>query len=262
MASMSGIPKGTPKPFTGLIPNDACYAFAQIVVKDIEFDALGRYGFVSEGVNFVDSVLLDEIRHHVRCSIEIVNGYYFNEGFNSKICSFAQLLYQMRSLDLFNKLGKNMLSALYGKSLQSCQQFKIKMVPRSKVNEYLAEFGNYVYEITRAGGDMLTVKLLRSIDVNYNIPQFGSYVLSESRARMNRVITFCNVHEIPIYSIKTDSFTLPSKDVEKLTTLIPIGVGLGEFRREYEAKYVKYVSAGSYKAELTDGTTRVRGQVE
>ena len=51
--------------------------------------------------------------------------------------------------------------------------------------------------------------------MNFNLPQFGVQVLSESRKRMNAIVDFCNNSNIPIYSIKTDSFVIDSSNVNK-----------------------------------------------
>ena len=262
MNTMQGIPKGMPKQFYKVIPSDACYAFIQLNISNIRNDKLGRYGFIQEGVNFVDSVLYDEIVKYVDCDIEIINGYYFYEGFNDKINSFARKLYDLRSIDLLNKLGKNMLSSLYGKSLQSAEQFRIKQVPRAELNEFIAENGNYIYQLTKnKKGNVFTAQLLKSINLNFNIPQFGVQVLSESRKRMNEIINYCNEQDINIYSIKTDSFVIDSDKVKTFEQKYKLGKELGEFKLEYEAKHVKYTSASCYRAELIDGSIRMRGNV-
>ena len=263
MASMDGLPRGFPKPFYGKIPDEACYAFVQCNINNIEHDSLGRYRFVQEGINFVDSVLLDEIKRYAKCDIEIINGYYFNEGVNEKINKFSKTLYELRSIEGFNKLGKNMLSSLYGKSLQSSEQFKVRYIPASKIVEFIAENGNFIFDMTKSKrSKVYTVRLLKSLSMSYNLPVFGVQVLSESRRRMNEVINYCNKHDIPIYSIKTDSFVIPKDKVNEFEKKYKIGQGLGEFKKEFEANHVKFTSSSCYRAELIDGSIRMRGKVE
>ena len=263
MATMHGIAQGRPKPFYKKIPEDTCYAFIQLNVTNIKHDKLGRYGFISEGVNFVDSVLFDEIKRYVDCDIEIINGYYFNKGFNNKINSFSKLLYDLRSIELLNKLGKNMLSSLYGKSLQNSQQFNIRLVPASKIVEFIAENGNFIFDMNKSKRTKVyTVRLLKSSYISFNLPQFGACVLSESRKRINEIIDFCNKEDITIYSIKTDSFVINSDDIKKFEQKYKIGRELGEFKIEYEATHVKYTSYSCYRAELIDGSIRMRGNVK
>lgn len=263
MSMIKGIPKGTPKPFYDALPEKYCYAFIQANISNIRSDKLDRYGFIHEGINFIDSILYDEIIKYVDCDIDIINGYYFDEGFNNKINSFAQKLYQLRSIDLMNKLGKNMLSSLYGKSLQNAEQYKIKQVPKHEINEFIATNGNYILEMNKSKKkDVYIVKLLKSINLNFNLPQFGVQVLSESRRRMNEIINYCNNHDIKIYSIKTDSFVIPSDKVNVFEQKYNLGKELGEFKIEYEAKRIKFTSASCYRAELIDGNIRMRGKVE
>ena len=263
MSSMRGIPKGKPKPFYKKIPDDSCYAFIQCEIKNIKHDRLGRYGFIKEGIQFIDSVLFEEIHRYVDCDIEIINGYYFNEGFNDKINSFSRVLYELRSIDKLNKLGKNMLSSLYGKSLQSSQQYNIKLVPASKIVEVIAENGNFIYDMTKSKrSGVYTVRLLKSINLNFNLPQFGVYVLSESRRRINEIINYCNEHDISIYSIKTDSIVINSDRIDEFVQKYKIGNELGQFKEEFVAKHVKYTSNTTYRAELIDGSIRTRGNVK
>lgn len=263
MAVMRGIPKGAPKPFYDKIPDDSNYAFIQVNISNIKNDKLGRYGFIHEGVNFIDSVLYNELLKYVDCDIKIINGYYFNEGFNDKINLLSKILYQLRSDEKLNKLGKNLLSSLYGKSLQNSQQFIIRFVQREKLNEFIATHGNFIYEMTKnKKNDIYTVKLLKSLNLNYNLPHFGVQVLSESRKRMNDIINYCHEQEISIYAIKTDSFVIPNDRLKDFEQKYKLGHELGMFKIEYEAEHVKFTSKTTYKAILTDGTIRTRGKVE
>ena len=262
MASMRGIPKGTPKPFYDKIPDDSNYAFIQVNISNIKNDKLGRYGFIHEGINFIDSVLYDELLKYVECEIKVINGYYFNEGFNNKINSFSKILYQLRQDEKLNKMGKNLLSSLYGKSLQNAQQFTIRFVQREKLNEFIATHGNFIFEMTKnKKKGIYTVKLLKSLNLNYNLPQFGVQVLSESRKRMNDIINYCNEKNISIYAIKTDSFVIPNERLNDFEQKYKLGHELGMFKVEYEAKLIKYTSASCYKADLIDGSVRMRGKV-
>ena len=259
MTQMNGIPKGKPKPFYKHIPDNACYYWVQVNIKNISSDKLGRYGFVNEGINFVDSITLNEIKKYVKCDIEIINGYYFDEGFNDNLKHVVHSIFDLRKVDELNKMGKNMLSSLYGKSLQNAQQFKIKMVHKNEMNKFIGQNGNYIYTITKNKNDMYTVKLLKSLNLNFNIPQFGVSVLSESRKRLNDVIYKCSTLNIPIYAIKTDSIVVDNDKVDILP--ITIGNELGQFKIEYIAKNIKFTSPKCYKAILNDDSIRTRGKV-
>ena len=135
--------------------------------------------------------MLEEIQKYAECDIDIINGYYWNQGFNNKINEFAELLYDLRKIDGLNKFGKNMLSCLYGKTLQSAAKYKVVTVPKNKISDYIAENGNYIYELIKKP-HCYVVKLMQSFNMNFNLPQFGVQVLSESRRRMNAIVDFCN----------------------------------------------------------------------
>jgi len=263
MRDIPGLPKGKPKPFYNIVPPDSCYSFLQVNISNITEDKLGRFTFLHEGINFIDSILLEEIRKYITCDIEIINGYYYNEGFNPRIKQLSQKLYQLRSIEGLNKFGKNLLSSLYGKSLQSSQNFKIKYIPGYELNNFIALNGNYIYQISKNNRTRIyTVQMLKSINLNFNIPCFGVAVLSESRRRLNNIINYCNSNDIPIYAIKTDSFVIPTKDIDKITVINKIGSELGDFKIEYQAKHIKFTSSSCYRAELIDGSIRTRGNVQ
>ena len=146
--------------------------------------------------------------------------------------------------------------------MQNSQQFVIRFIPREKLNEFIAVNGNFIFEMTKnKKKGVYTVKLLKSITLNYNVPQFGVQVLSESRKRMNEIINYCHDNNISIYSIKTDSFVIPSKCVKLFEQKYKLGHELGEFKIEYDAKHIKYTSNTTYKAILKDGSIRKRGNV-
>ena len=260
MYRMQGIPRGKPHPFYQSIPHDACYALIQCNITNIGRDELGRFTFVKQGINFIDSVLLEELKKYVTCTIDIINGYYYNEGFNNKINDFAKQLYQLRSIPQLNKFGKNMLSCLYGKCLQSSAQYKTIIVSKTQIHDYMIHNGNFIYEIIKKPTNYI-VKLMHSVNLNFNLPTFGVQVLSESRKRMNDIIHYCNTNHINIYSIKTDSFTIDNEDVNKFAQKYVIGHELGNFKIEYIANRIKFTSRTCYKAELNDGSTRTRGKV-
>ena len=152
-----------------------------------------------------------------------------------------------------------MLSSLYGKSLQNAQQYRIKLIHKSNLPQFISQNGNYIHTITKNKNDMYTVKLLKSLNLNFNIPQFGISVLSESRKRLNDVIYKCSTLNIPIYAIKTDSIVVDNDKVDILP--ITIGNKLGQFKIEYIAKNIKFTSPKCYKAILNDDSIRTRGKV-
>ena len=260
MNQMQGIPIGKPKVFYNEIPNDSCYSLIQCKISNIRNDKLGKFTFINDGINFIDSILLEEIHKYIDCDIEIINGYYWNEGFNNRINEFSQLLYNLRSIEGLNKFGKNLLSSLYGKSLQSNVIYKNVIVQKSEIGKYIAENGNFIYEIINKKNHY-EVKIIKCINISYSIPTFGIMVLSESRKRLNNIINYCNENSINIYSIKTDSFVIDDENVDKFTEVFPIGDKLGELKIEYSAKYIKFTSNTTYKAILKDGKIRMRGVV-
>ena len=106
--------------------------------------------------------------------------------FKHRCNSFSKILYNLRSIEFMNKLGKNMLSSLYGKSLQNAEQFKIKSVPKSEINEFIAENGR----------DELTLYLMRDKATAYLQELADKASLSSAPADTNEVVSGDEVTEI------------------------------------------------------------------
>lgn len=258
--NMKGIAKGKPIPFYGYEPI-GCYYFAHIIISNLQCKHNNDYySIVKNGDMYVDSIFVDMIREHYNCDIQFIKGYYFNEGYNDNIHKFVRNIYNLRTNPLLYKPAKNMLSSLYGKSLQSSQQYKIKTVNKNDLTDIIRTYGNYIEEITKNKNNKYTVKIMKSFNVSASLPQLGVAVLSQSKISLYDIIYRAIDNNIPVYSVHTDSIVLPSKNIKTLN--VPIDTTLGHYKIEYTAKHIKFTSPKCYKAILTDNSIRMRGKVE
>ncbi len=245
MYVMSGVPKGKPK----IIQKDEDIMkydtfFIEINITDIQCKSKAPYKFgqvfkrndkgskifVNEPVSsfYIDKVGLVDLLEFYDIKYELIRGYYFDEGFNSKINTFIEGLFNLR---LKYKKAKNplqntiklLLNSIYGKSILKAMKTETKSVPRDKILKYIWRNYNYITQIYDDPTiEKLYVKKLKPINKHFNLPQFGAGVLSWSKHLMNRVMNTAEQNGIPIFYQDTDSMHLFEKDVPKVAEIFKV----------------------------------------
>ena len=261
---MNGIPKGTPK----ILSKEQCLKLSQdanalgfddyfVQIKVTEITAkltpksngdarTYRFPMLShceKGIKtYIDlptestfqckRSLLDLIEFY-DIKYEVINGYYFDEGFNSKIGEVTNILYDQRKLcKAYEKLNglkammsecyKLIMSSSYGKSVLKPIKTNSQMLDRgeqdSKMNDYLYRNFQIVNEIrTCVDSRKMFVKTAKPIVNHFNLPQFGVNVYAWSKRHMNCLMCLADQLSIKIFYQDTDSMILEDRDIAKLT---------------------------------------------
>ncbi len=190
-----------------------------------------------EGEIIIDSITLqDYIKfHHIE--YEILDGVYWNEGYNKKMGEVVQELFEERLKKkkshkaLANTL-KMMLNSAYGKTIMKKCNVKTVIIPaeKNKLNKKTGiwetvsnkHFESYIYN------NFNTIKSYRKMndrnyiieticpDRTYNRGHIGSAILSMSKRIMNEVFDIANTNQLPIYYTDTDSLHCNLEDVKTL----------------------------------------------
>ena len=255
MYVMDGVPKGIPK----IIPSDILreelmsldtffieinitkiqcksptpYKFGQVFRRN---DA-GSKIFDNNPIDhfYIDKVGLLDLMEFYDIEFELIRGYYFDQGFNTKINVFIEGLFNLR---LKYKKEKNplqstiklLLNSIYGKSILKAMKTETKSVPRDEIFKYIWRNYNYISEIIDEPTiDKMYVKRIKPINKHFNLPQFGATVLSWSKHLMNRVMGSAEQAGIPIFYQDTDSMHLFEKDVPKVASI---------FKSKYQQKLI------------------------
>ena len=138
MNRMQGYLKWTPKVLTNLtydfLKNQDGY-FVQIIIKKVnkhrEFPLLSKYSdngvriFSNEVVGetiYIDKTGLEDAIHFQEIEFDIIDGYYFNEGYNNTINTVISHLYSKRKELKKNKnpaqiVIKELMNSMYGKTI-------------------------------------------------------------------------------------------------------------------------------------------------
>jgi hypothetical protein len=262
MYIMDGIPKGRPKVIERRMDiwkfdqffveidikklKGKCeYAFGQVYNKNDKGSKM--FGNDTRQHFYVDKRGLKDLIEYYDIEYDVLRGYYFDEGFNTKIRTFIKKLFDLRVSykkegNPLEKTIKLLLNSIYGKSILKSVPTEIKVVQKADLNKVLIRYYNYIESINGSDSmDQVYCKVIKPINHHFNLPQFGASVLSWSKHLMNRVMCLAEQNRIPIYYQDTDSMHLLEEDVPKLAKLFKeryhsnlIGSGLTQFHTDFD----------------------------
>jgi hypothetical protein len=273
MKRMKGFMKGQPKP---LIPEQinkqfldgTDYYFVSVrinkVNKHLDFPLLrkitdeGKKTFTNEMegeiVYLGKTALEDAIKYH-NIEYEIINGYYFNEGFNTSINSIITEIFNRRATlkredNPAQLIFKLLMNASYGKLLQKAPDTKTKIMDDkdNDIKVYLSRNHATIKSITRIDPPSNTlynfkgkcrIDSITAQSTHYNKIHLGIVILDETKRIMSEVMTTAQDENIPIYYQDTDSMMLHDADIPKLEEVFMakygrklVGKDLGQFNSD------------------------------
>ena len=201
---------------------------------------------------YVDNIALEDLLQFQDVEYEVVQGYYFNEGFNNKINTVMKYLFNERNK--FKKEGnpaqmifKEIMNSSYGKTILKPIDHEIKIFnTSSEFITYFRRHYNFIKEYVVISGDPKTeycqrkVTVIKPIDIHKNIPHAGVQILSMSKRIMNEVMCLAEDNDINIYYQDTDSMHIEHHRVNDLADLFRekynrelIGKDLGQFHSDF-----------------------------
>ena len=242
MSIMPGIPIGKPKVIKDLrrekvMSYDDFYV--EIDIKKIQAKGVDKYRFplvftnidgtkmfLDMAINsfYVDKRGLMDLEQFYDIEYVIKRGYYFDEGFNTKITELIKILFELRAK--YKKEGnplqetiKLLLNSIYGKSILKPIKTDTKVVDPNKLEHFINLNYNFIKEIHEIPGNKKVkayAKMIKPINQHFNVPQFGVGVLSWSKHIMNEVMCLANQKGLEVYYQDTDSLHIKEEDVPKL----------------------------------------------
>lgn len=268
MHIMNGIPKGIPK----VIPNEECVNkdifkydtfFVEINIKSLKCKSQKPYKFGqvfhkndagskiydNTPINnfYIDKRALEDLLEYYYIEYEIIRGYYFNDGFNTKINAFIKKLFDLR-VEYKNEGNplqttiKLLLNSIYGKSILKPIEIETKCINKEDLDKFIIRNYNFITQINeKSNVDKCYCKIIKPINDHYNLPQFGATVLSWSKHLMNKVISLSEQNNIEIFYQDTDSIHVLEQDVPKISELFKqkyaktlIGSQLTQFHNDFD----------------------------
>jgi hypothetical protein len=263
MARLDGFLKGKPKVITNLDYNWLSNQDGYFV--DIKINKIGikrNFSLMSEkndqGIRIfnndmenkkirVDKIALEDLIKFQKIEFEIIRGYYFNEGFNTKINNTIKYLFSERSRykDMKNPIEtiyKLIMNSAYGKTIMKEIDTEDHFINSKKnYDVFLMRNYNCIKDLQIINENKYIVSTYKDISVHKNIPQVGVSVLSMSKRLMNEVMCLAEDEGLKIYYQDTDSMHIDDKDIniledkfKKLYNRELIGKDMGQFHSDFE----------------------------
>ena len=277
MKRMKGFMKGQPKPLISEQTNKSFldttdYYFVSVRIKKVnkhlDFPLLrkitdeGKKTFTNdmEGeVVYLGKTALEDAIKYQNIEYEIINGYYFNEGFNTSINSIITEIFERRATlkregNPAELIFKLLMNASYGKLLQKAPDTKTKLMDDvdNKIKVYLSRNHATIKQISYIEPPVNTsynfkrkcrIDSLTAQSTHHNKVHLGIVILDETKRIMSEVMATAQDENIPIYYQDTDSMMLHDDDIPRLEEVFMnkfgrklVGKDLGQFSSDLKAE--------------------------
>ncbi|DBA02848.1 TPA: hypothetical protein N0F65_006638 [Lagenidium giganteum] len=245
MSELKGYVKGKAKLFKGEIPSDADYYVARV-----RFDSIGknRHFPLLSLTMVVGKQALEDIERFQDAKYRVIEGCYWNEGFNDNICKvirkmFAnRLKYKAEGNPLQNVL-KLMMNSSYGKLLMKPIVKKKVFVSggQKKIDEYTKKNIHKMISRTPISDNLAMFEEHKALSQHFSAVHLGVQILDSSKHIMNRVMCLAEDIDAKIWYQDTDSMHIDYDAVPLLADAYKkkynkelIGKQMGQFHVDFE----------------------------
>ena len=273
MRRMDGYLKGLPKVINNLDYNTIRGYdgyFLEIIIKSVgiarKFPTMsfvnenGIRTFTNDMVGktiFIDKIALEDAIKYQKIEFEVIRGYYFDEGFNTKINETIQHIFNERKKLKAQKnpaevVYKLIMNSAYGKSILKEIETEIQFFNNEEdMNVFISRNYNWVQNYEAVDGStMWILEKVNPINNHFNIPHVGVSILSMSKRIMNEVMGLAEDNGLEMFYQDTDSIHITADHIEILAKLYYgvygkelIGEDLGQFHSDFDLKGCENVYA-------------------
>jgi hypothetical protein len=264
MARIPGFLMGVPKVITNTSYDDLQKKdgyFVDILIKSVGIHrafSLMSYK-TAEGIRHftndmigktmrVDKTTLEDLIEFHQITFDIVRGYYFDEGFNTKIKQtieyvFAERIKQKKLDNPSQEIYKLIMNSGYGKSIMKPVEEDTRFFDDEKeADVFISRQYNWITKFVKFGSKTKVYRVKPLVE-HFNICQVGTTILSMSKRIMNEVMCLAEDKGLELYYQDTDSIHIKDKDIDTLATAfsekydkVLIGKGMGQFHSDFEIK--------------------------
>jgi len=260
-SELQGYVKGKPKWFNNQIPKDADYYIVRVKFESIDkkrhFPLLSFY---SEGSrNFTNDIIgktmvlgkqaLEDIINFQEVKVSILDGIYWNEGFNNQIVITIKSLFDERlklkkeGNPLQNGI-KLLMNSAYGKLIQKpIVKQKILVSDENKILKYTNKNIHKIISITPITNDLSLFEQHKKLSEHFSPAHLGVQILDRSKHIMNRVMCLAEDINAKIWYQDTDSMHIDYDAVNILADKYMniynknlIGNQMGQFHVDFDLK--------------------------
>lgn len=203
---------------------------------------------------FVDKTTLNDYIEFQKIDYTILEGIYWDNGFNKKIGGLMRHLHNERcrwkeeNEPLANMI-KLLMNSIYGKTGQRSSPTKTEFIALDKGEQYIYDHFGTIICTTKTPFNYKITK--RVYDDGHSLNYVASSILSMSKRIMNEIFNIATEFRMPIYYTDTDSIHMNHQDVEPLNRLFKSkydrtleGKELGQFHPDFKMKGCKDVYSG------------------
>jgi hypothetical protein len=197
----------------------------------------------------VDRYTLEDMIKFQAITFDVIRGYYFNEGFNTKVRDVITTIFNKR-LDAkkvknpIEMVYKLIMNSGYGKSIMKPVETESRFFDtydgEDEFNVYLTRNYNWVTSYVKFG-NKIKVNTVKTLIDHFNIAQVGVCILSNSKRIMNEVMCLAEDNNIDLFYQDTDSMHLRNEHIPLLSKVFKetygrelIGKGLGQFHSDFD----------------------------
>ena len=206
----------------------------------------------------VDKTTLEDLIEFQGITFKVLRGYYFDEGYNTKIRGVINYIFNKRLEEKKNKnpveiVYKLLMNSGYGKTIMKPVETESRFFDTYKGEKefevYLSRNYNWITSFIRFG-NKIKVNTVKTLNEHFNIAQVGTSILAMSKRIMNEVMSTAEDNKIDIYYQDTDSMHLKDKDISLLSDKFKakygrelIGKNLGQFHSDFSLDGCKDIVA-------------------
>ena len=175
---------------------------------------------------FLDKTGLEDAVTFQDVKFEVLDGYYFDQGFNKQIKEQIEVIFNKRleakavGNDGLQQAYKLLMNSSYGKLIEKTPDTDIRYIPKEDVLRCVEKQYNHIKVWTSLkSSSYVRMETHKPLDESFSSPHLGCQILSYSKRLMNKVMTLADDNNINIYYTDTDSIHIDESGVEPLAQL-------------------------------------------
>ena len=210
---------------------------------------------------YIDDIALQDAVKFQGITYDIIEGYYFNEGFNTKINTTIEYLFNQRLKakkegNPVQNIIKLLMNSSYGKTALKEIVDDVKYVKSDRFDDFLTRnYNTFKEAIPSECKRFFRVKQIKPINEHFNRVHIGVHILSTSKTIMNEVMCCAEDNKLSMFYQDTDSIHILDKDIKVLQQKYNekygrelIGKGMGQFHSDFELEGAKNVYSENFIA--------------
>lgn len=199
--------------------NEPPFSYEKDEKGKLKIDKNGNKIKIIENV-IIDSITLQDYILFHDIKYEIIQGVYWDSGYNQKMGELIQHLFneRLKVKEINPVLGdvyKLMLNSAYGKTIMKKSKDKIIIKSEIYFDDYVYNNFNTIKSSQKINDYCYEIKSIE-FDNSYNRNHIGCMILSYSKRIMNEIFNICNDNGYIVYYTDTDSIHLDFKDLKSL----------------------------------------------